>query len=162
VTPSPLAFCDLAKQHPAYWREVEPHFPALIMHPYMFKRMAGAELPGGQLVWTWFRWDGIPTGPVDIQQWASTKGRLWLADVVATRGVSGLDVGRTLRRELVSLGIAEEAERVYLQRMHSCRYGSFVARSGHDERAFQAGQEHNVQHPDLLGNLDRRPLGGHA
>jgi hypothetical protein len=88
------------------------------------------EVVGQGMAFSWLRWPEPPSFPPVHEQWISKNAdhQLWISDLVAHPSMSGIEVGKTLRGELVGRGIAREGECVYFFRQRAGRFGSLIAR----------------------------------
>lgn len=67
--------------------------------------------------------------PPEFDDWKQAGPLLWLVDVAARIGTSGVWVGRQLGRTLLELGVAAEGERVAFRRHSGRRFGWATVRA---------------------------------
>ena len=119
---------ELSVQHEEFISECT--LPALAVAWLAASLSGRLEVIGRDIAFSWLRCDGTPSYPPEEKQWKSNTGKLWIGDVVAAKGTSGVRVGKSLRKELVNRGIATEGEKVYFFRQSMKRFGSIIARGG--------------------------------
>lgn len=112
----------------SYLRRVCPGWPQnLVVTPYSYHRLVVAD----DDTWfvTWCRSEMLPTGPLTVEDWQRTEGKLWVADFVhSTTLTTPKAAVRAGMRELIRRGIADRGEKMYLWRRHSRRTGWFHMR----------------------------------